>query len=192
MRYWIQGAILFAGGLLAAGIIAMVAAPPRGPAVVLLPAPTPAPIRVHVSGAVVEPGVLALPFESRVEDAIKAAGGVLPEAELRGINLAARLEDGDQISVGLPAGQAGAAPPGQAEPAAASPPAGPSGGSIDLNAASSTELETLSGIGPATAEKIIAYRQENGPFERIEDIVKVSGIGPATFEKIKEHIYVTP
>jgi len=178
-------------GLLAAGLLELTSRPPRGAAIQLLPPPTPLPIRVHVSGAVAHPGVVALPPGSRVEDAIQAAGGLTSEARSEGLNLAAILQDGEKISV--PA-SAGTTPPqgnnpspqniSNAQTADAPIPI------ININTATPEELELLPGIGPATAAKIIAYREENGTFSTIEEIQNVSGIGPVTFDKIKAYITV--
>jgi competence protein ComEA len=145
---------------------------------------------IHVAGAVAAPGVYALAPGSRVGDAVEAAGGLLPAANGPALNLAARLADGDQLAVpvkpplrtDLPAeGQPGAAALGSA-------PGTESNTQIDINTATQAELETLPGIGPATAEKIIAFRQSNGPFATPEDIQRVSGIGPSTYQRLKDLI----
>ncbi|MFQ5617277.1 MAG: helix-hairpin-helix domain-containing protein [Anaerolineales bacterium] len=188
--------MLILTGILIAGVIWLVASPPRGEPVTLLPPPTPAPVVVHVTGAVAEPGVYELPVDSRVQDALDAAGGALPEADTSGLNLAARLADGSQIRVGtLPSTTQDASPSAIITPTSipdsSAPPGTPDAGAIvNINTATQRELETLPGIGPVTAQKIIAYRKENGDFETIENIVNVSGIGPATFDKIKDRITV--
>lgn len=172
-------------GLLAAGILLLVSSAPRGEAIRLSPPPTASPLVVDVRGAVTQPGVYELPLGSRVQDAIQAAGGALPEADLAGLNLAAPLEDGAAIRV-----------PEQAE--AQSPPSRSGGvtipevpGSlININTATQEALESLPGIGPALAQRVIAYREANGPFPSIEAIQNVSGIGPGIFEKIKDLITV--
>jgi competence protein ComEA len=173
-------------GFLLAGALVWVSRSPSGKPIELLPAPTQAPLVVHVVGAVPRPGVYELPEGSRVRDAIQAAGGLLAQAETSSINLAAPLEDGQKLEVpfedgplsnDLPAAPESTAIPNQAE-------------LVDINTASLEELDTLPGIGPTTAEKIIEYRDENGPFQSIEDILNVSGIGPATFEEIKDLIKV--
>jgi len=201
VKNWLTGALLVLGGLLAAGVINLIASPPRGEPVQLLPPPTPAPILVHVTGAVAEPGVYELPPDSRVQHALQAAGGLLPEADSRGLNLAAKLEDGAQITIGTrpPTGTPNPDPTGGGSsvilptPTASRDPATPDPQAvIDINTATQAELETLPGIGPVTAQKIIDYRTENGPFQTIEDIQNVSGIGPATFDKIKDRITVGP
>jgi len=129
-----------------------------------------------------------------VQDAPEAAGGLLPQAERETLNLAAPLEDGARLKV--PALPPTAAPSGiPATPQAGAPPASGEASSpalVDINRASQAELESLPGIGPALAERIISYRLEHGPFPSIEDIQRVSGIGPATFERIREQITVSP
>ncbi len=178
-------------GLLAAGLLELTSRPPRGAAIQLLPPPTPPPIRVHVSGAVAHPGVVALPPGSRVEDAIQAAGGLSDQARADDLNLAALLQDGEKIYV---ASRPGTAPAqgNQASPLNISNRQATDAATllININTATSEELEQLPGIGPATAAKIIAYREENGVFQAIEEIQNVSGIGPVTFEKIKPYITV--
>ncbi len=181
-------------GFLAAGVLLWAVRPPQGVAITLRPPPSPAPLVVDVEGAVASPGVYTLPPGSRVRDALEAAGGLLPQAERSALNLAAPLEDGSRLRVPAVPPTATALPPGMpSTPAAgAPPPAGESAALVDINHATQAELESLPGIGPALAERIIAYRQEHGPFARIEDIQLVSGIGPATFERIRTQITVTP
>jgi competence protein ComEA len=127
--------------------------------------------------------VYELPEGSRVQDAVTAAGGLLAEADATGINLAARLEDGQQINI--PGGGGVPAPP--AVFIGNAPTDGPVE-LININTAGLEELDALPGIGPTTAQKIIDYRTEHGDFQTIEDILNVSGIGPATFDNIKDLI----
>lgn len=194
MKSWWLVAIGVLFGLLGAGAVFLASQPPRGAAIELLPPPSPEPMRIHVVGAVRDPGVHALPRQSRVEDAIAAAGGFADDAKTESLNLAALLQDGDQIDV--PALQPTAAPQvvesgsnGKEQPTSA-PESPEIPEIININTASQELLETLSGIGPVTAEKIIAYREANGDFAVIEEIQKVKGIGPATFEKLKDKICV--
>jgi competence protein ComEA len=160
-------------GLLAAGIIWLAASRPRGEAVTLLPTATPGMLTVYVSGAVATPGVYTLPAGSRVDAAVQAAGGFLPGAEQESINLAKPLEDGQQIDV-----------PGIVDTSHIN------AGRVNINTATVTELDTLPGIGPTTAQSIVDYRFQNGPFQVIQDIQNVPGIGPATFDGIKDYITI--
>jgi competence protein ComEA len=171
------------GGLLSAGIVLLVSSQPRGSAVQLQPAPTAVPIVVHVSGSVLNPGVFALPRSSRVRDAIQAAGGLLPEADEQILNLAAPLKDGERVKVPSQRPTAAPLPPGSAAPT-------PGSGPINLNWATQAELESLPGIGPGIAQRILDYRDQNGPFESIEAIQQVSGIGPATYARLQDLITV--
>jgi competence protein ComEA len=130
---------------------------------------------------------------SRVQDAITAAGGLSSDADLEALNLAAKLEDGQQLIVPARGGDA----PVGAEPTAAfrvlpaaAPTSTPSGDQVNINTASAEELASLPGIGPTTAQRIVEYRTENGPFARIEDLLNVAGIGPATFDNIQDLITV--
>ena len=198
MKFRWQAAIWMIGGLLAAGVIYLVASQPRGKNITLLPPPTPAPILVHVLGAVSQPGIYSLPTESRVQDAIEAAGGLLPMANAQALNLAAFLQDAEQVVV---PSQVPSPSPTQAYSNPQSAPQPPQDNQppparstttvlININSASVEELDTLPGVGPVTAEKIIAYREEHGPFPTIEAILDVSGIGPVKFEGMKDLITV--
>lgn len=140
-------------------------------------------IMVDVGGEVNEPMVAVLEEGSRVEDAINAAGGVTVNADLTEINRAAFVEDGEKILI--PSKTTGAEYDGAPKGSSYS---GYSDSRININTATSEELQLLNGIGPATAEKIIEYRDENGRFNDIEDIKNVSGIGDKTFDKFKDDI----
>lgn len=165
------------------------------PTAEFLPDPTIAPLRVYVSGAVVNPAVYSLPAGSIIDDAVRAAGGFLPDADPVAVNLAQSLSDGMQIYV--PAlGETGP-PPVINELAPAVPDSSRMGGItvqglININSATQRELEMLPGIGPATAEHIVAYREANGPFTVIEAIMDVPGIGEAKFAAIKDLITTEP
>ena len=137
---------------------------------------------VDVAGAVREPGVYEFIEGDRVIDAIERAGGSMPKADLSLLNLAAPLADGTQILVPK-SGPAGAVVPGKAVP-------GSTSGLINVNSASATELESLSGIGEVLAATIIEYREQNGPFASVEDLMDVSGIGPATLDEIRDQVTV--
>jgi competence protein ComEA len=177
-------------GLLLAGGIWLTARPPQGETVELRPAPTPKPIRVHIAGAVVRPGVYDLPDDSRVLDAVEMAGGFVAEADKSALNLAAVVEDAARLDIPYVAGyepdeESGFVVVSEGTP---SPQAGEE--LVNVNTASLAELDTLPGIGQTTAQKIIDYRNDNGPFARIEDIVNVPGIGSATYDELKDLITI--
>ena len=171
-------------GLLAAGLLLLLGRRPGGAPIQLQPPPTPAPIQVHVTGAVSQPGLYALPAGSRVQDAILAAGGFSPQADEQALNLAAFLPDGGRVFVPDLAAPA-TLPPGETR--LASPPVT---FPIDINLATLAELEALPEIGPETAKAILEYRQQHGAFQDVEEIMDVPGIGPVTYEAIKDLIIV--
>lgn len=171
--------------LLGVGLILLVSSQPRGTSIKLSPPPTASPVTVHVAGAVNQPGVYRLPPGSRVEGAILAAGGAIPEADLSLINLAMVVEDGMQIWVPALIEEEPRVEEQERSPTYEAPEV-----LININTASQNELESLPRIGPVIAAEIIRYRQANGPFHRKEDIQEVKGIGPVTFEKISELITV--
>ncbi|MCZ2122754.1 MAG: ComEA family DNA-binding protein [Anaerolineales bacterium] len=181
-------------GFALAGLLMFVSRPPAGQPIILQAAPTEAPIAVHVIGAVPRPGLYEFSQGARVQDAIDAAGGLLASADVSSINLAALLEDGQQLDVPY-GGDSGQTPrtgddnSGLELPTAGTP-ASANSELININTASLEELDSLPGIGPTTAQKIIDYREANGPFSVIEDITNVSGIGPSTYEEIKDLITV--
>jgi competence protein ComEA len=184
-------------GFLLAGVVFFISRLPSGETIALQPAPTLAPIAVDVTGAVTRPGLYKFPEGSRIQDAIDAAGGLLADADTTAINLAARLEDGQRLDIPFNSGDAPAATEAPAfsfsSPDDTSSDATQEPSStelIDINNATVEELDTLPGIGPTTAQKIIDYRATNGPFATIEDIMNVSGIGPSTFDNIKDLITV--
>ena len=144
---------------------------------------------VHVCGEVANPGIYELPAGSRIYEAVKAAGGFTENAEEESVNLASPIEDGVQIRIyskdEAETLAAGAAPfDGFKASGEGKEPV------VNLNTATKEELMTLSGIGESRAEDIIRYREENGGFQNIEDIMKVSGIKDAAFQKIKDRITV--
>ena len=141
------------------------------------PTSTPAPILVYVTGAVQQAGTVhLLPPGSRVMDAAAAAGGLTDLADPSLVNMAGILRDGDQVHVR-------AIQPADGDEALPTP----SGGQrVYVNTATLDELQTLPGVGPAIAQRIIEYRQENGPFKRFDDLGNVSGIGLATLEEWRE------
>jgi competence protein ComEA len=147
---------------------------------------------VHVAGAVASPGVRRLPPGSRVTDALDAAGGALPDADLPRINLAAPLVDGQQVYVPKPGEElpvaAGAALPGGAGAAGTGGPV--PGVPVDLNTATAEQLDTLPGVGPATAAAIIAHRDQHGPFTSVDQLLDVRGIGEAKLEQLRDLVSV--
>ena len=152
----------------------------RARAVPSKPAPR---VVIHVAGAVRRPGLYEIDAEARIADAIDLARGPLPRADLDALNLAAPVADGQQIYV--PAR-------GETVPAAAAPTSSSSPGAastvVDVNTADQVTLETIPGIGPVTALAIIEYRETNGPFESVAQLLEVSGIGPATLEAIRPYV----
>jgi len=136
---------------------------------------------VAVAGKVRRPGVVRLPAGSRVADAVTAAGGALPGADLGLVNLARKIVDGEQIVVGVPA-PAGAPPPaagGQALP-------GPAPGALlDLNTATLAQFDALPGVGPVLAQRLVEYRTAQGGFRSIDQLREVDGIGESRFQRLK-------
>lgn len=147
---------------------------------------------IHVVGAVRRPGLYRLRDGSRVADAVERAGGATRRADLAALNLAAPLVDGVQILV--PPRVAGVGPggtPSDAGSDAATGPAGAgSGPKLSLATATAAELDELPGVGPVTAQNILDYRSEHGPFRSVDDLDAVPGIGPARIEQLRE--LVTP
>ena len=152
----------------------------------------PTEVVVHVAGAVASPGVRRLPPGSRVTDALDAAGGALPGADLPRINLAALLVDGQQVYVPKPGEQvpvaAGAGVP--AGPGAAGSGGPVPGAPVDLNTATAEQLDTLPGVGPATAAAIISHREQHGPFSSVDQLLDVRGIGEAKLEQLRDLVSV--
>ncbi|HET9677729.1 MAG TPA: ComEA family DNA-binding protein [Solirubrobacterales bacterium] len=131
---------------------------------------------VDVTGAVRHPGVYRMPAGSRVDDAVKRAGGEVPRAELEAVNLAARLADGQQVVV-----------PERVPSAAATVAAGEEG-PISLGTATVEQLEEIDGIGPVTAGDIVKFRDEHGGLSSVDQLDQVSGIGPATMEALRARL----
>jgi competence protein ComEA len=136
---------------------------------------------VHVVGAVRRPGLYRFPAHARIADAVHRAGGATRKANLEAINLAAPLEDGLQVLVPR---RVPVAAPGVGVAPSGDPPAAQ--GPVHLNTATLDQLDALPGIGPVTAQKILDYRQEHGPFVSVDDLDAVPGIGPARMEQLRE------
>ena len=131
---------------------------------------------VDVVGAVARPGLYHLPQGSRVADAVARAGGLTRRAERTAVNLAAPIADGQQVLVAARGSPVGA--PGAVGPGGASSP-------VSLSTATAEQLDTLPGVGPVTAQKIVAYRQQHGPFTSVEALDAIPGIGPARIADLK-------
>ena len=147
-------------------------------------------VRVHVSGAVRTPGVYTLQQNARVEDAVKEAGGFTDDAAKDAVNLAIRVRDEGQYHIP----RLGETPPAATAPAAGQPHTSDSSATgaslIDLNTAAVGLLDTLPSIGPVKAQAIVGYRQENGSFKAVEEIMNVPGIGPTIHETIRDLVTV--
>jgi competence protein ComEA len=133
-------------------------------------------LTVHVAGSVVRPGLVRVPDGSRVADAVEAAGGANRNADLAAINLAAPLTDGSQVVVPAKVRAGGSAPFDD--------------GKVHLNQASASELESLPGVGPVLAERIVSYRTEHGPFATVDDLLDVPGIGESKLASMREMIAI--
>nr|WP_245823447.1 helix-hairpin-helix domain-containing protein [Metabacillus halosaccharovorans] len=141
-------------------------------------------IVIDVKGAVLKPGVYEVPVDSRVYEAIQEAGGLNEKADELAVNLASPLQDG--MVVYIPIKGETKENPFISQNVAEDP----SQKKVNINLATSEELQTLTGIGPSKAESIISYREEHGPFTKIEDLLEVTGIGDKSFEKLREEITV--
>jgi competence protein ComEA len=185
-------AAVAAAALVLVGAVVVVRAVQQTPSVILpvaengaaavtsTPAPAGLEVVVHVVGQVMAPGLVHLPAGSRLADALDAAGGATPEADLAAVNLARVLTDGEQIVVPRPGEQlAGAADTGRPDP-----------GAIDLNAAGTGELDTLPGVGPVIAQRIVDWRTDHGGFSSVEELGEVSGIGPSLLDGVRDLVRV--
>ncbi len=161
-------------------------APPIAASTAVAPSPTmstPQPkVLVHVLGAVREPGIVELVEGSRVQDAIAAAGGLAAGADPGELNLAAVVTDGSQLLIGTRS-----KPRGEVR---AGGPAGPGGApaQVSLNSATAEQLDTLPGVGPVTAQKILEWREEHGGFNSVSELQEVEGIGPKTYAEIARNV----
>lgn len=203
MRALINRTFLAAGlsalvtALVLGALVLFVRGDDNAPIQVLLPTPVqnaqvkndvPTALKVYVSGAVRNPGVYTLQQNDRLQDAVDAAGGLTSDAAPDSVNLAIRVQDEAHYHIPKP----GETPTSSsaAMPKNTAAPPDSCGGLIDLYAASMESLETLPGIGPVKAAAIVSSREEQGPFESVEEVTRVSGIGPATYEKIRDLVTV--
>jgi len=147
---------------------------------------TPATLVVAVTGRVRRPGVVTLPAGARVIDAVRAAGGPLPGADLALLNLARKLADGELVVVGVPGvGDQAAQPAGDPDAGGTGPP-----GQVDLNTATLAQLDTLPGVGPVLAQRILDWRAEHGRFASVDQLADVSGIGESRLAQLRDLVRV--
>lgn len=167
---------------------------PAGASVASVPAATvAASVSVHVAGRVARPGLITLPAGSRVDDALKAAGGAIAGTDLAGVNLARVVSDGEQIPVGVVG--ATAPPPGAVSAAGGANSAAPGRSSgvaavVDLNTATADQLEALPGIGPVMASNILEWRREHGRFTSVDQLREIRGIGDRRFQDLRTKVRV--
>jgi len=166
------GVLILVGGALWFGVGATSPPPARSVALPVIVDPE-STVTVHVSGAVLDPGVVQVAPGSRVMDVIVAAGGAIHSADLTQVNLASTVRDGERVVVPFE-GVVGATPA--------------IGSGVDLNSATAAGLEELPGVGPVLAARIVAYREERGPFEAVEDLLDVPGIGEAKLAGMRDAI----
>ena len=187
--------VIFLVGVVA-GIVALVLLDRGQPAAIIItpPAPTatvrptdtPGPMRVYISGAILRPAVYELSADAILLDAITAAGGFTSEANQAAVNLALPLRDGMHVHVPVPGDELVVGDGGDDRSSGIIL----SGATVNINVANLEQLDTLPGIGPSTAQKIIDYREANGAFTSIEEIERVSGIGPAKLDQLRGLIAV--
>lgn len=139
---------------------------------------------IDVVGKVRHPGVYRLPDGSRVDDALEAAGGALPGVDLSQLNLARKLGDGEQVAVGVSGAGGAVGPPGTGAGSGAAP------AQIDLNTATAEQLDTLPGVGPVLAQRIVDWRTEHGRFDSVDQLQEVSGIGPSRLADLQPLVTV--
>jgi len=175
---------LLAAAIVVGGLFGLTRRPQPLAPVGASPAPVTSPaetIQVHVSGWVAAPGVVSLPEGALAADAISAAGGLRPGARVDSVNLAAPVTDGTQLVI-----------PGPEDPVAepGAPAGAGAGGPVAINRATASELESLPGVGPVLAARIVDYRDEHGPFMTVEDLLGVPGIGEAKLAALRDLITV--
>ncbi|WIY02071.1 ComEA family DNA-binding protein [Amycolatopsis mongoliensis] len=187
-RRWAFAGVLVSVVVIVLGSVALFGGPPTPEPPPALPSAKPASeasaratpqsgLVVSVIGRVRSPGLVTVVQGARVADVLRAAGGADPGADLSALNLARRVTDGEQLAVGIPA------------PAAAAAGAA-AGAEVDLNSASTDQLDTLPGVGEVTAQRIVQWRTEHGGFTKVEQLRDVPGIGESKFEKLREQVTV--
>lgn len=176
-------ALTAGAALMLAGSAVLLVARKPAPPIRLIDAPRGEAIVVQVDGAVARPGVYRLTSGARVGDALAAAGGTHPDADLDPVNRARPLRDGERVTVpyrGVPAGTADGPPGG----------AGKAAEALDLNTATAAELQTLPGIGPVLARRIVEHRTQRGAFHRVDDLLQVKGVGPRLLEGLRARVMI--
>jgi len=173
----VVGAAVIIGVALSSGPRELPANLPVARATSMPPTTADSTIVVSVVGRVAHPGLVTVPDGARVAEALRAAGGPLPDVDVNTLNLARRLSDGEQIAIGVPAP---VADPGSGRPA----------GKVDLNAAALSELDSLPGVGTVTAQRILDWRTKHGRFGSVDQLREVDGIGPARFNQLKNLVTV--
>ncbi|WP_402371157.1 ComEA family DNA-binding protein [Isoptericola rhizosphaerae] len=156
------------------------------PAPAAASATAPAAVVVHVTGEVAEPGLVDLPAGARVADAVEGAGGAGDDADLAALNLARAVVDGEQVHVPAPGEDPPAVPAPVPEGSTDGTADGAGGAPVALNTAGAEALTSLPGVGPVIAERIVAWRDEHGPFTRVEELTEISGIGPALLADVRD------
>lgn len=165
-------------------VVAEATASPRGHA----PGSSGDPIEVYVSGAVAHPGLFRLRDGTRVADAVRLAGGLRHDADVDAVNLAARLRDGDHVRVTVVGASQSARPARSSRPRTPRASTSPPVANVDVNHASAEELSRVPGIGKALAGRIVALRDQEGPFPEADALLDVSGMTPARLERARDYI----
>jgi competence protein ComEA len=182
MKSWKSFLIGLCTGLLSAALILIGNGRLAGKPILLSTPLDPPGVRVSVRGAVVSPGIYRLAPGSILQDLLDAAGGVLPQADTSHLNLVAPLSDGQEVRVPVQTPTSTGGTPASVLPA--------DNEKINLNTATREELESLPGIGPVLAQRIIEYRETHGPFQSVDELRNVDGIGPALLEKIRDLVEI--
>jgi competence protein ComEA len=177
--------IVVGAAVMAAALL--ISLPDRTVPLTLLPTSTPSPLVVYLTGEVKTPGVLRVPSGSRVKDVVDASGGLLPDADLKQINLAALVMDGQKIEIPMIGQPVSQTDKSTAKGSAASDITTPK---ISLNKASQKDLESLPGIGEEKAKDIIAEREKSGGFQSVDDLLSIAGISEKLMEQIRPYLYI--